>query len=64
MGTEIKIAPAAQLGSTLSQEVHHYYNKLVLIQSNILQINSLTLESAQHNSQQPSLDATSKLFRA
>ena len=58
------MAPAAQPGSALSQKVHHHYNKAVLIQSKVLQINSLTLESAQHKPEQPSLDAASKLFRA
>ena len=65
MGSAIKITPAAQLGSALSQEVHHHYNKTVLIQSKALQINPLTLESARrHKPEQPSLDAAGKLFRA
>ena len=65
MGPVIKKShqPLNQLGGALSQEIHHHYNKTVLIQSKVLQINSLTLESAQHKPEQPSLDAASKLFR-
>ena len=58
-----KIIPAAQPGSALSQEIHQHCNKTVLIQSNVLQINSLPLESVQHKPEQHSFDAASKLFR-
>ena len=55
-----KKASAAQPGNALPQEIHHHYNKTVL---NLLQIKSLSLESAQHKPEQLSLDAASKLFR-
>ena len=59
-----KIASAAQPGTTLSQEIHHHH-ETVLIQKNVLHINSLTLEPAQHKPEHLSHDAdnlASKLF--
>ena len=57
-----KNASAVQPSNTLPQEIH-LHHKIVHIHNNLLQIKSLSLESAQHSPEQLSLDAASKLFK-
>lgn len=56
-----KVSPPPQPGTVLSQEIHHHHETVL----NVLNINSLTLESAHNKPEQLSHDAdnlASKLF--